>query len=135
MQRKIFIIWLLMLVCLACRAQNSIDRMVERYSTLGGSHFVTAVKRNPQTRKVEKVVKRLTVSTLQAGRFVDRFKNEAAKQKDVVTTTADGYTTMILTVEGATQNRIYTLRYLTPGHKRRIVTDEATITIIINMKD
>lgn len=130
MPKKYLSVVLMALSCLMASAQNSIDRMVEQYSTLGGSSFVTAVKRNPKTHKVEKVVKRLTASGLRTQHFIDTFKEEARRQKDVVTTTADGYTTMIVTVEGAKQNRIYTLRY--PSKERPY--PDVTVTIIINMK-
>ncbi len=130
MPKRFALILLTMFVCLVAGAQNSIDRMVERYSTVGGSSFVTAVKRNPKTRKVEKVVKRLTASGWQNRKFIDTFKEEARHQKDVVTSTADGYTTMIVTVEGAKQNRIYTLRYRNEGY-----SGDVTVTIIVNMKN
>ena len=120
----------MLLASVVATAQNSIDRMVEHFSTVGGSSFVTAVKRNPKTHKVEKVVKRLTANGVQSRQFVNTFKEEAARQKDVVTSTADGYTTMIVTVPGAKQNRIYTLRYKGNGY-----SGEVTVTIIINMKD
>ena len=123
MPKKYLLVVLMALSCLMASAQNSIDRMVEQYSTLGGSSFVTAVK-------VEKVVKRLTASGLRTQHLIDTFKEEARRQKDVVTTTADGYTTMIVTVEGAKQNRIYTLRY--PSKERPY--PDVTVTIIINMK-
>lgn len=130
MPRRYLLTLLWALICMMASAQNSIDRIVERYSTMGGSSFVTAVKRNAKTRKVEKVVKRLTISGLQTSRFVNTFKEEATRQKDVVTSTADGYTTMVFTVEGNRQNRIYNLRYKGNGHGGDVV-----ITIIVNMKD
>lgn len=130
MPRRYLLVLLMLLVSVVATAQNSIDRMVEHFSTVGGSSFVTAVKRNPKTRKVEKVVKRLTANGVQSRQFVNTFKEEAARQKDVVTSTADGYTTMIVTVAGAKQNRIYTLRYKGNGY-----SGEVTVTIIINMKD
>ncbi len=130
MPRKYVLILLMLLVSVVATAQNSIDRMVEQFSTVGGSSFVTAVKRNPKTRKVEKVVKRLTTSGPQGRKFVNTFKEEAARQKDVVTSSADGYTTVIVTVACAKQNRIYTLRYKGEGYN-----GEVTVTIINNMKE
>lgn len=130
MHRRYLLMLLLLLVSIVATAQNSIDRMVEQFSTVGGSSFVSAVKRNPKTRKVEKVVKRLTANGAQYRKFVTTFKEEAARQKDVVTSTADGYTTMIITVAGVKQNRIYTLRYKDNGYY-----GEVTVTIIVNMKD
>ena len=50
MPKKYLLVVLMALSCLMASAQNSIDRMVEQYSTLGGSSFVTAVKRNPKTQ-------------------------------------------------------------------------------------
>lgn len=128
-KRYVFIL-LTLFLCTVAAAQNSVDRIVERYSTVGGSEFVTAVKRNPKTRKVEKVVKRLTASGPQIKTFIDTFKEEAQRKKDVVTSTADGYTTMIFSEEGSKQNRIYTLRYKHNGY-----SGDVTITIIINMKN
>ena len=55
MPKKYLLVVLMALSCLMASAQNSIDRMVEQYSTLGGSSFVTAVKRNPKTHKVYEV--------------------------------------------------------------------------------
>ncbi len=130
MPRRYLLVPLMLLVSVVATAQNSIDRMVERFSTMGGSSFVTAVKRNPKTRKVEKVVKRLTANGTQSRQFVSTFKEEAARQKDVVTSSSDGYTTMIVTVPGDRQNRIYTLRYKGNGYSGEVV-----ITIIINMKE
>ena len=121
---------LMLLASLMATAQNSIDRMVEHFSTVGGSSFTTAVKRNPKTRKVEKVVKRLTTTGAQGHQFVSTFKEEAARQRNVVTTMADGYTTMIVGGEGDKQNRVYTLRYKGNGY-----SGEVTVTIIINMKE
>ena len=130
MPRRYLLILAMLLVSVVATAQNSIDRMVERFSTAGSSSFVTAVKRNPKTHKVEKVVKRLTTNAVQSRQFIATFKEEAERQKDVVTSTADGYTSMIITVPGAKQNRIYTLRYKGNGY-----SGELTVTIIINMKD
>ena len=42
---------------LAISAQNSIDKAVDEYSSIGKSTFTSAVERDPKTRKVLKVVK------------------------------------------------------------------------------
>ena len=48
---------LLLVVAAACAvAQNSIDRMMDNYSSRGTSRFTSAVEREPKTRKVLKVV-------------------------------------------------------------------------------
>ena len=44
---------LLLVVATACAvAQNSIDRMMDNYSSRGTSRFTSAVEREPKTRKV-----------------------------------------------------------------------------------
>ena len=67
-----FIVWLglSLLLSIPLRAQNSIDRMVEEYSAIGGSKFTSAVERDPNTSRVKKVVKRLVVNGVNAQRFI-----------------------------------------------------------------
>ena len=50
-----FIVWLglSLLLSIPLRAQNSIDRMVEEYSAIGGSKFTSAVERDPNTSRVK----------------------------------------------------------------------------------
>ena len=54
-----FIVWLglSLLLSIPLRAQNSIDRMVEEYSAIGGSKFTSAVERDPNTRRVKKATR------------------------------------------------------------------------------
>lgn len=119
------------LMAVAVQAQNSIDRMVERYGSVGNFTFTTAVQRNPQTRKVEKVVKKLEVSHQPGVRkFVEAFRAEAKRHSNATTRRRDGSVTTILTAEGATSNRIYMLK-----HDDGTPPSTATVTIIIRMKD
>ena len=68
-----FIVWLglSLLLSIPLRAQNSIDRMVEEYSAIGGSKFTSAVERDPNTSRVKKVVKRLVVNVSKGGLSTD----------------------------------------------------------------
>lgn len=124
--RILFILLLMGTIALPTGAQNAIDKMIDNYSVVGGSTFTTAVERNPSTRKVEKIVKRLHVNGVRANEFVRRFKSEAKQYRNVVETRKDGETTMTLIDKGKSGSRIYMLKYASS----RFVTD-ATITLII----
>lgn len=77
MKKYIITFIVCLLSTLAAKAQNSIDNLVERYSSSGGSSFTTAVKRNPQTQKVVKVVKTLETDNGEGNTFYRAFKREA----------------------------------------------------------
>lgn len=121
-----FIIALWMAVTM--QAQNSIDRMVDNYSSVGGSTFTSAVQRNPKTRRVEKVVKRLEADNNQSHNLVSTFLQEAKKHSNTTTRKSDGQVTIILTEETAKANRIYMIKY---DEKTRL---NVVVTIIISMK-
>ena len=58
MKLKMFLCTLaLLFTSLGLFAQNAIDKAVDEYSSIGNSKFTSAVERDPQTRKVLKVVK------------------------------------------------------------------------------
>lgn len=118
-----------LLVAIAIQAQNSIDRMVDNLSTTGGSSFTSAVERNPKTRKVERVVKRLNIEGPQAIKFFDAFKRELQGKSNVTNRRSDDELTMIFTEETAKANRIYMLKSHSPVSKTH-----AVITIIVRMK-
>ena len=76
MKKYIITFIVCLLTTLSAKAQNSIDNLVERYSSSGGSSFTTAVKRNPQTQKVVKVVKTLETDNGEGNTFYRAFKRE-----------------------------------------------------------
>ena len=101
---------LLLVVATACAvAQNSIDRMMDNYSSRGTSRFTSAVEREPKTRKVLKVVNVLELRHDGVGEFVDAFRREAATGDFTERRTEDGLTLMLV-VRGKRQNRIYMMR-------------------------
>lgn len=61
MKRLISLIFMLIAMAIAVNAQNSIDRAIDNFSTVGNSTFTSAVERDSNTRKIKKVVKRLTM--------------------------------------------------------------------------
>lgn len=89
--------------------QNSIDRLVEDCSSVGRSKFTSAVERDPKTRKIQKVVKVLELSDADAGSFSAAFKREKGTGDFIEKRTENGIT-MVLTVRGKGQNRVYALR-------------------------
>ena len=108
--RKCLVIaWLFILSLTQVQAQNSIDKMVENFSTAGSSSFTSVVERDPATRKVNKVVKVLTVEGYQSKKFHTAFM----KEKDTGTFTQQrqaGSETLMLTCDKPQQVRIYMLR-------------------------
>lgn len=108
---------LLMAVATAqAAAQNGIDRMMDNYSSRGMSRFTSAVERDPATRKVQKVVNVLELQYMGIEEFIKAFRDEAATGNFTEKRTEDGLTLM-LTVRGERQNRIYMLR-CTGGYRK-----------------
>ena len=92
-------------------AQNSIDKMVESYSTIGKSTFTSAVDRDKATRKVNKVVNVLEISTGDVNKFIEAFEAEKSKCTSYKKTEDADNRTVILTMEDIKSNRIYILQY------------------------
>ena len=115
-----FIVWLglSLLLSIPLRAQNSIDRMVEEYSAIGGSKFTSAV---------EKVVKRLVVNGVNAQRFIHGFKREAQRHRHTVTNRKNDETTITMVADDKKATRVYLLKY----DDRAYHFSDATITIVI----
>lgn len=101
---------LLLTTFAAATAQNSIDNLVDKYSTTGSSKFTSAVERNPKTRAVVKVVKVLEISGwLDIRPFINAFKNEA-RTGDFTERHDDDDLVMMLTTKSDSRNRIYMLK-------------------------
>lgn len=127
--KYISVLVLLMVVLpLSVSAQNSIDKLVDHYSTLGSSTFTSVVERDPDTKQIQKVVKVLEMPDLLIGRFRKAFLGEknsgtfAQQQKN-------DEQTMTLTTETSRQVRIYMLRFR--GHR---TYHSGKVTIIVRMK-
>lgn len=127
-KRCITIIFALILA-LSLWGQNSIDRMVEDFSTSGSSSFTSVVQRNPKTRAVERVVKRLeTDRHSNAEEIISTFKQEI-KKHSYTTEKKGGVVSIVFFVEGAKDKRLYMLRY---DDNRS--PHWAEVTIIISME-
>lgn len=130
MMRKRIIALIMFIGTIACAwAQNSIDALVEQYSTVGSSTFTSAVERDPKTRKVMKVVKVLEMSGVNYKKFISAFKKEASKG-DFREKREEDSTTMILTTQNAKAHRIYMLKHDNINN----AYSEMKITIIIKYK-
>lgn len=121
MKKYIITLVVCLLATLAAQAQNSIDNLVERYSSFGGSSFTTAVKRNPQTQKVVKVVKTFEMDNSETSTFYRAFKREShtGSWTDKV---ANNERTTLLVVEKPRQARIYMLQCSSNGYGKLKVT-------------
>ncbi len=123
---------LLALAVAQAAAQNSIDRMMDNYSSRGSSRYTSAVERDPATRRVRKVVNVLELRDIGIDKFIDAFRREAATG-NFTEKRAEGSLTLMLTVRGARQNRIYMLRCTGPYAWRRSETlyNSAKVTVIV----
>ena len=131
--RRLLIIFAL-LAALAASAfgQNSIDRLVENHSSVGQSKFTSAVERDPKTRKIQRVVKVLELSDADVSRFAAAFRREAATGDLAERRTDDGLT-LVLTVRGKGQNRVYMMKCTGPyAYGRKATRYSFTkITVIV----
>ncbi|GAB6976698.1 DUF5024 domain-containing protein [Prevotella falsenii] len=127
MKKYIITLIVCLLATLAAQAQNSIDNLVERYSSMGGSSFTTAVKRNPQTQKVVKVVKTLEMDSSEGGTFYRVFKRESHTGSWTEKVANNEHTTLLV-VEKPQQARIYMLKRNSNSYGK------VKVTIIIQPK-
>ena len=108
-----------LLVGLAASAfsQNSIDRLVENHSSV---------------RKIQRVVKVLELSDADVSRFAAAFRREAATGDLTERRTDDGLT-LVLTVRGKGQNRVYMMKCTGPyAYGRKAMRYSFTkITVIV----
>ncbi len=120
---------LVLFLSLGAYSQNKIDRLVDSYSTLGNSTFTSVVDRNQQTRKVQKVVKSLTIKGAHVSQLKKAFKEEA--ETGTFRESRNGEVeTYLLTVEKSQQSRLYMLTL-----SGNVAYRTGKCTIIIKMKD
>lgn len=110
-------------------AQNEIDRLVDKFSTVGWSTFTSAVERDPKTHRIIKTVKTLETNGQNIGQLKKAFENEAhtgnfSKKRE------DDVTKMVLTVQTEKTNRVYMLNYSSNGY----VFHGGKTTIIVKVK-
>ncbi len=123
-RNTIILLMLLLTGVMSGNAQNSIDRMVDNYSTTGSSNFTSVVERDPNSRQVKKVVKVLTLPGYQTKQFHDAFLKE--RNTGTFAQQQQGREQILtLTCEKPAQTRLYMLR--------RSVTN-GKVTIIVKMK-
>ena len=131
--RRLLIIFALLAAMVASAfGQNSIDRLVENHSSVGQSKFTSAVERDPKTRKIQRVVKVLELNDADISRFTAAFKREAATG-DFTERRTDGGLTLVLTVRGKGQNRVYMMKCDGPYAYNRNTTRYSftKITVIV----
>ena len=119
----------LLLTSLALSAQNAIDKAVDEYSSIGKSTFTSAVERDPNTRKVLKVVKVLQPTNITINRLRRAFLEEQ-KNGQFSLVTNEEEETMTLTIENSKENRVYMMQYM---HRGASFSD-GKVTIIIKYK-
>ena len=122
-------IWLLLLSA-TVQAQNSIDELVENFSTVGSSSYTSAIERDPQTHQVVKVVKTLETR----GHIISDLINAFKKEREKVLIQGEGKyegaedQVMFLATEDEKASRVYMLKYDGKAYQR------GKVTIIIRPK-
>lgn len=119
----------LLLTTLGLSAQNAIDKAVDEYSSIGKSTFTSAVERDPNTRKVLKVVKVLIPTDMTISKLRKAFFSEQENGQFSLMSNEDEET-MTLTVETDKENRVYMMKYTQSGASFK----DAKVTIIIRYK-
>lgn len=108
--KRILIMLMMLLSVVTLRAQNSIDRLIDQYSAVGGFTFTSVVKRDSQTRKVVKVVKQLSFTNHPATNFKRAFEAEKPSGKLIKrVVNYDEEWTLVIKKSG--RQTIYTLRF------------------------
>lgn len=113
-------------------AQNSIDNLVDKYSSVGRSKFTSAVERDPNTRKVQKVVKVLELYENGIKKLINAFRWEASTGNFSEKREKDGLT-LVLTIQKGKQNRVYMLRGY-GGYGGENSYDRCKVTVIVKYK-
>ena len=123
---KRILITLLLAVCavVTAAAQSRIDKLTSEFSSSGGS-YTSVVERNPDTRKIRKVVKELTMdpSPSVKKRFEQAFRDEGKNWTLINLNQNTDKHTMILTVDTKESTCVYMMRERdSKGRNRLVVT-------------
>lgn len=129
MKRLAIIVIVLWTAWTGAAAQNEVDGIVSRFSSLGSATFTSAVERDSKTHKIIKVVNKLVMSGPNVKKLSRTFDSEAAKQKNSYSTKKDNIITKIFTQDYPTSSRIYMIKYADES-----MFPETEITIIIKKR-
>lgn len=127
--KTLFCTLIMLITTLALSAQNAIDKAVDEYASIGKSTFTSAVERDPQTRKVLKVVKVLQPTDITINKLRKAFLNEQENGQFSIMSN-EQEETMTLTVENPKENRVYMMQYTNRGASFA----NGKVTIIIRYK-
>lgn len=131
-RKTIITVLMLFAAMVNATAQNSIDEMMDNYSSCGNSKYTSAVERDANTHQILKVVKVLELTYSGIDEFIAAFRRESKEGN--FTEKQDAKTlTLMIAVKGERHNRIYMMQctgtYM-PG-KRNTKYQKAKITVII----
>ena len=115
MIKRIYIALCLLCFTTVLCAQNSIDEVVDNFSTVGSSTYTSAIERDPQTRQVVKVVKTLETRGKVVNDLIDAF-NKERETGSFSRKEENDEVTMILATENKGGNRVYMLQYRDRGY-------------------
>lgn len=133
MKGKVLMLMMVMsCIQVVAMAQNDIDDMVDKVSTMGNTTFTSAVERNKQTGKVEKVVKKLQSNFKNLKEFIHAFEAEKGNAVSYTKTDKDNEKIIVLVTEGKTTDRVYMLKYR--SYNDLDIGSDYTVSIIIKYK-
>lgn len=117
MRYRILLLTALLWLCVwsTLGAQNRIDELMDNYTSVGSSVFTSAVERDPATRKVQKIVKSLTLRGDIVNKFVRAFEEEKYSGK-YYRSEDSGKVLVTLTTESSEEKRLYVLTYKGRGY-------------------
>ncbi len=115
MRKRIYIALCLLCFTTFLRAQNSIDEVVDNFSTVGSSTYTSAIERDPQTRRVIKVVKTLETRGKVVSDLIDAF-NKERETGSFSRKEENDEVTMILATENKSGNRVYMFQCRDKGY-------------------
>lgn len=127
MRKLILLLSLILCSAAAAMAQNRIDALVDRFAAVGDATFTSVIKRNPQTKKVEKVVKVLRLESVSCHKMIEAFRAERGSGTFTERREQDREILTLVT-QNARQERIYTLIYNVSSPVG------SKVTIIVNIK-
>lgn len=115
MRKRIYIALCLLCFTTLLGAQNSIDDVVDNFSTVGSSTYTSVIERDPQSRQVIKVVKTLETRGNVVNDLIDAF-NKERETGSFSRKEENNEVTMILATENKGSNRVYMLQYRDRGY-------------------
>lgn len=134
MRHYFLVLSILFIFCANADAQNSIDKLMGEYSTMGNSKYSSIVERDAQSNAISSVYNELKLSNNVSRcleKFINAFDNEAKQSTSHETSINGNRKSCLLREEKQDQSRVYMLEYNTDKFN---FSSDITISLIIKNK-